>query len=154
MTGGWRILCKGCVLLLLVAVQPLWAADLLMVRSQLTVADAEPRLEEAINALGYFTANAKRVDIDLVSTGFARGAYRSITYGKPDEIRMLAERHPELTPFLPPQIAIIGERDESLLVALNPRYLAALFPQLGLDDMFERWHRDLQVILENIRDAR
>ncbi len=140
--------------LLLMASGSLWASDLLMVRSQLAVAETQPRLEEEINALGYFTANVRRVDIDLVGAGFARGAYRSITYGKPDEIKTLSEQYPELTPFLPPQIAIIGERGESLLVALNPRYLAEMFPHPELVDIFERWHRDLQTILENIRDAR
>ncbi|MCF6355567.1 MAG: hypothetical protein L3J26_10800 [Candidatus Polarisedimenticolaceae bacterium] len=141
------------VLLLMVS-GSLWASDLLMVRSQLAFAEAQPRLEEEINALGYFTANARRVDIDLVGAGFARDAHRSITYGKPDEIKTLSERYPELTPFLPPQIAIIGERGESLLVALNPLYLAEIFPHSELADIFERWHRDLQTILENIRDAR
>jgi len=149
------VLCRWLLALLLLLVSaPLWASDLLMVRSQLAAADVQPRLEEEINALGYFTANARRVDIDLVGAGFARGAYRSIAYGKPDEIKALSERYPELTPFLPPQIAIIDERGESLLVALNPHYLAEIFPHPKLADIFERWHRDLQVILENIRDAR
>ncbi len=143
----------GAILLLMISTS-LWASDLLMVRSQLVFADVQPRLEEEINALGYFTANTRRVDIDLVGAGFARDAYRSVTYGKPDEIKALSEQHPELTPFLPPQIAIIGERGESLLVALNPRYLAEIFPHPELADIFERWHRDLQTILENIRDAR
>jgi len=146
---------KGlAVVLLLVLSGSLWANDLLMVRSQLTFSDAQPRLEDEINALGYFTSNARRVDIDLISAGFSRGTYRSIAYGKPDEIKKLSESYPELTPFLPPQIVIFSERQESLLVALSPRYLAEIFPQPELVEVFDRWHKDLQVILENVRDAR
>ncbi|MFC1603077.1 DUF302 domain-containing protein [Pseudomonadota bacterium] len=143
----------GGALLLLVS-GSLWASDLLMVRSQLAFPDAQPRLEEEINALGYFTSNARRVDIDLVNVGFSHGTYRAIAYGKPDEIKRLAEDYPELTPFLPPQIVIFAEREESLLVALNPLYLTEFFPQPELIDIFERWNRDLQIILENVRDAR
>ncbi len=148
-------LCRGLgIALLLMVTGSLWAGDLLMVRSQLVFSDAQPRLEEEINALGYFTSSARRVDIDLVSAGFSRGTYRSIAYGKPDEIKELSAHYPELTPFLPPQIVIFGERNESLLVALSPLYLAEIFPQPELADIFERWHKDLQRILENIRDAR
>jgi len=142
------------VALLLLMSGSLWAGDLLMVRSQLVFADAQPRLQEEINALGYFTSNARRVDIDLVSAGFSGSTYKSIAYGKPDEIKELSEHYPELTPFLPLQIVIFGERDETLLVALSPLYLAELFPQPELVDIFEHWYKDLQRILENIRDAR
>ena len=140
--------------LLLMMTSALWANDLLMVRSQLVFEDAQPRLEDEINALGYFTSSARRVDIDLISAGFSRGTYRSIAYGKPDEVRVLSDRYPELTPFLPLQIVIFGERSESVLVALNPLYLAELFPRLELVDVFARWHKDLQIIMENMRDAR
>ncbi len=142
------------VALLMTMTGALWASDLLMVRSQLLFEDAQPRLEDEINALGYFTSGARRVDIDLTSAGFSRGTYRSIAYGKPDELKALSERYPELTPFLPLQIVIFGEQGESLLVALNPLYLAELFPQPELVNVFESWHRDLQIIMENMRDAR
>ncbi len=148
-------LCRGLgAALLLMMTSALWADDLLMVRSQLVFEDAQPRLEDEINALGYFTSNARRVDIDLISAGFSRGIYRSIAYGKPDEVKVLSERYPELTPFLPLQIVIFGERSESLLVALSPLYLAELFPQPELVNVFAGWHKDLQIIMENMRDAR
>jgi len=143
----------GIALLLMIS-GSLWGSDLLMVRSQLAFTDAQPRLEEEINALGYFTANARKVDIDLISARFSRGTYRSIAYGKSDEIKGLSEKYPELTPFLPPQIVIFGEHKESLLVALSPLYLAEFFPQPELVETFKRWDRDLQIIMENVRDAR
>jgi hypothetical protein len=132
----------------------LLANDLLMVRSQLPFPNAQPRLEAEINALGYFTSNADRVDINLVSVGFTHDIYRVIAYGKPEEIRFLANNYPELTPFLPPQIVVFGERNESLLVALSPLYLADYFQQPELVVIFKQWDKDLQTILENLRDAR
>jgi len=149
-------LCRwlGVALLMMTMTGVLWANDLLMVRSQLVFGDAQSRLEDEINALGYFTANARRVDIDLISAGFSRGTYRSIAYGKPNEVKVLSEHYPELTPFLPLQIVIFGERNESLLVALSPLYLADLFPQPELVNIFEGWHKDLQIIMDNMRDAR
>ena len=148
-------LCKWpAIALILMASGSLWAGDLLMVRSQLTFSDAHARVEEEINALGYVTSTARRVDIDLVSAGFSRGTYRVIAYGKPGKLKKLAEHYPELTPFLPPQIVIFGERKESLLVALSPLYLAEFFTQPELVDTFKVWNRDLQIILENVRDAR
>jgi len=148
-------LCKWSVIIVILTTSgSLLAGDLLMVRSQLSFSDAQSRVEKEINALGYFTSTARRVDIDLVSAGFSRETYRVIAYGKPDEIKRLAENYPEITPFLPPQIVIFGERKETLLVALSPLYLAEFFIQPELVDTFERWGNDLQTILENVRDAR
>ena len=140
-------------LLLLLTSGHLMAGDLLMVRSQLPPPQAQPKLEEEAGALGYILSQATRVDIDLVGTGFGSSDYRVLIYGKPDELRSLSVRYPELTPFLPLQIVIFAERSESMLVALNPLYLKELFPQPELADMFVRWNRDLQQILENVRDA-
>ncbi len=142
------------IILMLLAPSALWAGDLLMVRSQLSFSDTQSKIEEEINALGYFTSTPRRVDIDLVSAGFSNGTYSVIAYGKPDKIKALAENYPELTPFLPPQIVIFGERKESLLVAMSPLYLAEFFTQPELIETFKLWNRDLQIILENVRDAR
>ncbi|HEC17231.1 MAG TPA: DUF302 domain-containing protein [Sedimenticola sp.] len=142
----------GVALLFLIST-PLWGGDLLMVRSQLPFPQAQPRLEEEIVALGYTLSQARRVDIDLVGVGFTSGTYRAISYGDPEEIKMLSRRYPELTPFLPLQIVIFAERNESLLVALSPLYLKAFFPQPDLAGIFMRWNRDLQQIMENVRDA-
>ena len=148
-------LCKWpAIIVILMTSGSLLAGDLLMVRSQLSFSDAQSRVEKEVNTLGYFTSTAKRVDIDLVSAGFSRETYRVIAFGKPDQIKKLAEAYPELTPFLPPQIVIFGERKETLLVALSPLYLAEFFTQPELVDTFKRWENDLQTILENVRDAR
>lgn len=76
-----------------------------------------------------------------------------ITYGKPDEISMVAKGYPELLPYLPLQVVIFSERDTSLLVAVSPLYLKKFFIQPELDDLFDRWNQDLQMILEAVRDA-
>ena len=148
------VVCSGVGLALLLLVSsPLMAGDLLMVRSQLPFPQAQPRLEQELVTRGYTLSQARRVDIDLVVLGFSRGDYRIFSYGKPEEIKMLSERYPELTPFLPLQVLLFSERNESLLVALGPLYLKALFPQPELADIFMRWNQDLQQIMENVRDA-
>lgn len=149
-----NIICgRFLILLCLLCSAPLLASDLLMVRSQLAYPDAQPRLEAAIQEQGYEVSEAERVDISLVVTGFAKGNYRVITYGKPDEISMVAKGYPELLPYLPLQVVIFSERDTSLLVAVSPLYLKKFFIQPELDDLFDRWNQDLQMILEAVRDA-
>ena len=142
------------ICLLLMVAAPLWATDLLMVRSKLTFSSAQSRLEQEIRTLGYSISAAQRVDIDLVAVGFSAGNYRAISYGRLEEIQSLAERYPELTPFLPLQVVIFGERNTSLLVAVNPLYLKQFFTQPELADTFDRWNRDLELILERVRAAK
>lgn len=144
--------CLGLCLLLMLS-SPLWATDLLMVRSKLPFPQAQPRLEQEIQALGYSISAVQRVDIDLVVLGFSRGTYRAVSYGRPEEIVELSARYPELTPFLPLQVVVFGERGSSLLVALNPLYLKQFFPQPELEEIFNRWNRDLEQILGRVRDA-
>jgi len=147
------ISCRALIVLCLLASAPLLAGELLMVRSPLTFPEAQPRLEEAIQAQGYALSQAERVDIDLVAIGFSHGNYRVVSYGRPEEIKMLSRRYPELMPFLPLQVVIFGERGSSLLVAINPLYLQQFFSQPELAKVFNRWNYDLERILENVRDV-
>ncbi len=132
---------------------PAHAANLMMVRSQLPFSEAQGRLQQAIEAQGYIVSRVQRVDIDLVSIGFSQGTYRAVSYAKPEELIALSERYPEFTPFLPLQVVIFAEGNDSLLVAVNPLYYQKFFTQPELVEAFKRWSQDLQLILEAVRDV-
>lgn len=147
------VCCWVALLGLLWAPSTVWAEELMMVRSELPFPRAQPALEEAIQNQGYVVSQAQRVDIDLVVVGFSRGNYRVVSFGRPEELKMLSTNYPELLPFLPQQVVIFGERDNSLLVALSPLYLKRFYNDPQLVEMFDRWTKDLEAILEAVRVA-
>jgi hypothetical protein len=74
-----------------------------------------------------------------------------VFFGKIDEVRMISERYPELVSYLPLKIAVIAEKDETLLAVLNPEALAPFFPDEELQIQFGRWNSDLLSILKDVR---
>lgn len=151
-----RLTAKKISLLLLVGllslVLPAQADDLLMVRSKLSFAEAETILKEQIEARGYVVSSTERIDIDLVAVGMSEGAYRVIQFGKPDEIKRLTDRFPELIPFLPLQIVIFAEWKETLLVTLSPTFYSRIASQDDLIMTYTRWGQDLGSILNMMHE--
>lgn len=126
------------------------AEDLLMARSQQEFPEAMLALQESIGNQGYTISRVQRVDIGLTAMGYKTDKYRVVFFGKPDEIRWLAETHPELVPYLPPKISIFAEADDTLLVAINPQQLKRFFDDPELAEVFDRWERDLRRILDSV----
>lgn len=141
------------LLLLCVLSAPVYAEDLLMVRSQAEFEESMLALQLAISNQGYVLSRVQRVDIGLSGSGYKTDKYRVVFFGKPDEVRALSASYPELIPYLPLQIAIFAEADETLLVAANPMQLSAAYADPDLDKRFARWERDLRVILDKVRKA-
>ncbi len=129
------------------------ADDMLMVRARIPFAETMLALQEAISAQGYTLSRVQRVDIGLTEFGFKTDKYRVVFFGKPDEIRRLTETHPELIPYMPLQVAIFAEENETLLATTNPTHLTAAYDDAELTEIFARWANDLQVILEKVRQA-
>lgn len=129
------------------------AEDLLMVRSRAAFEESMLVLQQAISDQGYVLSRVQRVDIGLSEFGYKTDKYRVVFFGKPDEIRDLSARYPELIPHLPLQIAIFAEADETLLVTANPLQLSEAYANPELDKRFARWEKDMQVILEKVRKA-
>lgn len=129
------------------------AEDMLMVRSRAAFEESMLMLQQAISEQGYVLSRVQRVDIGLSEFGYKTDKYRVVFFGKPDEIRDLSARYPELIPYLPLQIAIFAEADETLLVAVNPLQLSEAYANPELDKRFARWGQDIQVILEKVRKA-
>jgi hypothetical protein len=77
-----------------------------------------------------------------------------VFYGKPEEVAQLAANHPELIPYLPLNVAIFAERDNTLLVTSRPGVLADFFPDPELKAVFMRWEKDLDDIVSEVQEAR
>ncbi|MBI5462989.1 MAG: DUF302 domain-containing protein [Gammaproteobacteria bacterium] len=149
-----RRLLRGVLVLLVCAVAVgARAEDLLMARSHAQFEESMAALQQAIGAQGYTLSRVQRVDIGLTASGFTTDKYRVVFFGKPAEIRALSADHPDLIPYLPLQIAIFAEGDETLLIAANPVHLTAAYTDPELGAVFARWEQDLRAILDAVRQA-
>lgn len=149
-----RARCLLVGLLLWVVAAAAVADDMLMVRSSEAFAETMLLLQEAISAQGYTLSRVQRVDIGLTEFGYETDKYRVVFFGKPEEIRSLSARHPELIPHLPLQIAIFAEAEETLLATANPTYLSEAYGDPELTALFVRWEQDLRAILERVRQKK
>lgn len=129
------------------------ADELFMVRSTQAFPEAMTTLQGAIVAHGYKVARVQRVDIGLTDSGFATDKYRIVFFGKPEQVRELTERYPQMIPYLPWPITIFAEGEETLLVTSNPAALTALASTAELQQVFARWSGDIRAILEEVRNA-
>ena len=122
--------------------------DLLMVRAERPFDDAISDLQIAIQDHGYRVARIQRVDVGLASGGYKTAEYRLVFFGKPQEIRELEDRYPELLPYLPLKIVIFAEGDSTLALAYNPAILQTFFKKDALQDQTRRWEKDIRAILD------
>ena len=116
----------GLLLLLVVWQLPVIAIaeDLMMTRSVLAFPEAMLALQESIAAHGYTVSRVQRIDIGLTGMGYETDKYRVVFAGKIEEIRQFTDKAPQLTPYLPPKIAIFAEGEDTILVAANPLLLS------------------------------
>lgn len=138
------------IILLLFTAGNALAEDILLARSpnpfEVTIEVARKSLE----AHGYTVSHIQRCDGGLKDFGYQTDPYRTLFIGKPDEVRKLTRRHPEIIPFLPLKLAIYAEDGETLAAIINPMILAPMFNKKELDIQFARWKSDFDSILEDI----
>lgn len=127
--------------------------QLFMVRSSQAFPEAMSTLQQTITKQGYSVSRIQHVDKGLTSSGFKTDTYRIVFFARVAELHQLSEQHPELIPYLPLQIAIFAEADETVLVAANPLLLAELYPATDLQPAFKRWHDDLASIFLAVQNA-
>ncbi len=127
------------------------AEDLLMVRSAQSFPETMLLLQQTIADKGYTLSRVQRVDVGLTKMGYKTDKYRVVFLGKPEEIRQLKQRYPELIPYLPLKISIFAENDQTLLSTVNPEFLGKFYHQPALQPVFRRWADDLHDILETVR---
>ncbi len=143
----WHTLILG---MLLLAGLPAYAEDLLMARVPMTFPEAMLKLQDTIKKHNHTLSRVQRVDIGLTAKGYKTDKYRIVFYGQAEEIDQLTNKYPQLIPYLPHKIAIFAEEEETMLVALNPE---AIFQtdDPKLQATMKKWHKDLQLILKDMR---
>jgi uncharacterized protein (DUF302 family) len=140
----------GVMLLLVLPGMPASAQDMIMARSLQPFPETMLALQESIRAHGYTVARVQRVDIGLTGMGYETDKYRIVFAGKAEEIRMLIEKAPQLTPYMPPKISIFAEGEQTILVTVHPK----LYADIAGDDVdpviFNRWESDLRSIFHDV----
>lgn len=127
------------------------ADDLLLARIAKPFPETMNSLQAAIRNKGYVVSRVQRVDIGLTSSGFQTAEYRIVFFGRTDEIHSLAKAHPELIPYLPLNIVVLAEGDDTLVLTIHPRMLSEFFDSPELRAQFAGWEQDIQGILAELR---
>ena len=96
------------------------AEGILMARTTMEFDAALEVLKSSIEAHGYTVAHVQRCDGGMRGMGYETDNYKTIFFGKYDEITRLSKKYPELIPYLPLKMAIYSEGKESILAILNP----------------------------------
>lgn len=130
------------------------AEGLLMARSINPFPEAMTLLQSAISARGYKITRLQEVNENLARRDYKSDMYRVVYFGKYEEIKRVAAKHPEVIPFLPLSITIFAEGDQAILVGSHPQMLQAFFPDPELKPLFVRWEKDIVAILDEVREAR
>jgi uncharacterized protein (DUF302 family) len=130
------------------------ADQLLMVRSGQLFPEAMSTLQNALTARGYKISRVQNVDKGLSHTGYRTDNYKVVFYGKAEEVAELAAKHLELIPYLPLNVGIFSEGNNTLLVTNRPGVLADFFPDPELKAIFMRWEKDLTEVMNEVREAR
>ena len=143
----------GAVALMLLFLSPAFADDLLMARVNQPFPEAMTLLQSAISSRGYTITRLQQVNENLARREFKSDMYRVVYFGKLDEVRQVTAAHPELIPFLPLNITIFAEGDQAILVASHPQTLQQFFPDPALKPVFERWEKDIDSIMDELREG-
>ena len=138
--------------LLLLSSFSVHAENMIMVRVNISFDNAMILIKEKLNEYGYKIAHIQKCDGGLTEFGYKTGMYKSIFFGKFEEMRHLTGTHPELIPFLPLKIAVMQEEDSIVLAALNPDKFSEVFPDRKLKIQFWRWESDLRAIFDEINN--
>ena len=107
-----RVFGTFALLLVISLSAPLQAGNdrLLMMRSSQSFPETMLALQRTLGEYGYTISRVQRVDIGLTSSGFETDKYRIVFFGKPEEVRQLSEKHPQLIPYLPLKITLFAEQ--------------------------------------------
>ncbi len=140
--------------LLLAASLPLQANGdrLLMMRSAQSFPETMLALQRTLGEYGYTVSRVQRVDIGLTASGFATDKYRIVFFGKPEEVRGLSQRYPQLIPYLPLKITLFAEQEQTLLLTIDPETLLPLAPDTDFRHQVLRWRSDIIAIFDELRE--
>jgi uncharacterized protein (DUF302 family) len=128
------------------------ASDLIMARSHLSFSEAMTNLQVSLREHGYTVARVQRIDIGLTGMGYETDMYRVVFVGKADEMKYLADKYPQMIPYLPPKVSIFAEEGDTLLVTANPIAFAQMVDEKDRV-IFERWENDVYSVFDDFRNA-
>ncbi len=145
---------KAFWLLSLVALSAAVHADnMLMSRIPMRAEIVLEYVKTSIEEHGYAVAHVQLCDGGMADFGYTSDTYRVVFFGKVEETRMISARYPELVSYLPLKIAVIAEKDETLLTVLNPEALEPFFADQEIQVQLGRWASDLNSIFDDVRRA-
>ena len=145
---SFRLMLLSCVLLL----SPLSIADnMIMGRIPLRAEIVQEYVQSSIEEHGYTIAHLQLCDGGMTDFGYKSDLYRVVFFGKIDEVRWISREYPELVSYLPLKIAVIAEKDETLLTVLNPEALVPFFADEAIQIQLGRWQSDLESIFSDVR---
>ena len=129
------------------------AENMIMIRVGMSFDDTMIMMKEKLGEYGYKVAHIQKCDGGLGDAGYKTGFYKSIFFGKFEEMRQLTTRYPQMIPYVPLKIAVMEELDTIVLVAMNPSTLSEFFPEQELQTLFGRWESDIRAIFDEVRNA-
>ena len=132
---------------------PLFADDLLMVRTKQKFPEAMLTLQTSVKEHGYAITRVQRIDIGLTGMGYKTDKYRVVFVGKPSEIQYLIDKYPALAAYMPPQISIFAEEGDTVLVTANPMVYAEMITDQADKVIFQRWESDVYSVFDDVREA-
>lgn len=130
---------------------PVQADSLFMVRMDKAFPEAMALLQSAISSRGYTITRLQQVNENLEKREYKSDMYRVVYFGKHDEVRQVTAINPEMISFLPLSITIFAEGDQSILVSSHPQSLQQFFPDSALKPVFQRWEKDIESIMDEVR---
>ena len=149
-----NVLKWSAVWMALLVSTPALASDLLMARVNRMFPEAMTLLQSAISSRGNTVTRLQQVNENLQRREFQSDMYRVVYFGKYEEVRQATARNPQLIPFLPLNITIFAEGDETIMVASHPQMLREFFPDPELQPLFERWEKEMVEIMDEVREAK
>lgn len=130
------------------------ADNMLMARIPMKADLAIEYLKTSVEEHGYSVAHVQLCDTGMADFGYKSDFYRVVFFAKIDEVRHISEAHPEFVPYLPLKVAVIAERDETVVTAVNPRTFEVYYPEdQSMRVQFGRWYNDLQSIYDDLRSV-
>ncbi|HEY9099301.1 MAG TPA: DUF302 domain-containing protein [Thiobacillus sp.] len=130
---------------------PAAADGLLMARVGKAFPEAMTLLQSAISSRGYTITRLQQVNENLERRDFKSDMYRVVYFGKLEEVKQISAQQPELIPFLPLNITIFAEGEQTILVSSHPKTLHQFFPDPALKPIFVRWEKDITAIMDEMR---
>lgn len=127
------------------------ADNMLMARVPLQAEITLEYVNASIQEHGYKVAHLQLCDGGMGDAGYKSDVYRVVFFGKVDEVRMISDRYPDLVSYLPLKIAVIAEKNETLLAALNPEALEPFYSDEALHIQLGRWQNDIVSIFDDVR---